>query len=185
MGILIKIFQALEKDISNFINLLLSQQAQKIFLPLKIVLLVISFYFIGFIIFVLVKTRYLERLVIRDIINFFTLPTLKEAKELRKKWKSISQKLETGKEADYKLAVIEAHKMMEEKLTEMGYEGESLKERLEKVSEEIMPNLKEVKKVAQIRDNIVYDPDYKLTLDEAKKIIEVFYEGLRYLYIVS
>jgi len=68
--------------------------------------------------------------------------------------------------------------MLDDILKRMGYSGETLGERLNKLTIASLPNLEEAKEAHKIRNNIVHDPDYRLSLDEAKKTIETYERAL-------
>ncbi len=68
--------------------------------------------------------------------------------------------------------------MLDDILKRMGYGGESLGERLEKITVASLPNLDEVKVAHKTRNNIVHDPDYRLSLDEARKTLEIYEKTL-------
>lgn len=106
------------------------------------------------------------------------------AKGSSKEWKRISARLESGKEPDYKLAVIEADDLLEENLREMGYKGAQMKDLLDQVPEAIVPNVGDVVQAHELRNNIVHDPDYKLEKDEAERVISVFEKALQELGVI-
>ena len=90
------------------------------------------------------------------------------------KWQKIQQRLETANEAEYKLAVIEADGMLNDILLRMGFRGETLGDRLKILTSAIIPNLNDVAQAHQTRNNVVHDPDYRLTLQEAQKTLEIY-----------
>jgi uncharacterized protein YutE (UPF0331/DUF86 family) len=149
-------------------------------LMIKIIFLAFGFIFLGFIILAIVKTTYFKRLIIWDLMEVLTSRAFGVGK-FSKKWKKVQKHLESGFESEAKLAIIEADSMLDDVLKEMGYPGESLGERLEKLSTDFLPNLEEVKKIHSIRNNIVHDPYYKLDPSEAKKNLEVYEKALIYL----
>ncbi len=103
------------------------------------------------------------------------------AKKFEKEWKRISARLDSGEGAGYKLAVIEADDLLEERLRSMGYKGGKMQDLLEQVPETIVPNVEEVSRVHELRNNIVHDPDYRLELEEANKAVAVFERALQEL----
>ena len=66
----------------------------------------------------------------------------------------------------------------------MGYEGESLGERLDQLSIDILPNLQAVWEAHRTRNNIVHDPDYRLTFNKAHQVMDAFEQAFRYLEIL-
>jgi hypothetical protein len=143
----------------------------------KIIFIIFILFFFGFIIFALVRTFWLRRLILWDLQEFFTFRPY-GVKKIEKQWLKIKVRLDTGLEGEYKLAVIEADLMLDDILKKMGYTGETLGERLGKLTAVSLPNLEVVKEVHQSRNNIVHDPDYRLPLDEARRIIEVYEKAL-------
>jgi len=89
-------------------------------------------------------------------------------------WKEIVKRLDAGLESEYKLALIEADGLLDEVLERMGYRGKDLEERLDKIAVSQIPNVEEIKKVHKVRGDIVRDPDYRLSLEEAKRLMEVY-----------
>lgn len=161
-------------DISQFLN---SPVVHTVISIVRIIFITVSVLMLGFIIFASFKTTYLKRLIIWDWQEFLTYRPY-GVKKLYKQWQKVKSKLSSGLESDYKAAVMEADSILEDVLKKMGFAGETLSERLEKLSEATITNLPEVTEVHKIRNNIVHDPDYKLTLDEAKHAMEVYEKSL-------
>lgn len=137
------------------------------------IFILISLFLLGFIIYALIKTSWLKRVVLWDLKEILTSkPYI--AKKYASKWKKIKQKAATGLESERKLAVLEADEILAESLKIMGYEGQSLDERLEKITKDILPNLDEVREVHKIRNNIIHDPDYRLDPEDAEQVLEIY-----------
>jgi len=161
----------------DILNYLTAPAQTTWFLILKIVFIIISLILFGFIIFILIKSNWLKRWLLWDLQEFFSQRPY-GAVRIVKQWTKIASRLETGLESEYKLAVIEADSMLDDILKRMGYSGETLGERLNKLTIASLPNLEEAKEAHKIRNNIVHDPDYRLSLDEAKKTIETYERAL-------
>ena len=144
---------------------------------LKIAFIVFSAFMILAIVVMISWTSWLRVRFLQDIVEFFTYRPL-GIKKLARQWAKVQARLETGLESEYKLAVIEADSMFDDVVQRMGYRGESLGERLDKVSKDIMPSVEEVKLAHQTRNNIVHDPDYKLELEEAKNALAAYEKAL-------
>ena len=171
-------------DLNKIISFLVSAQIQQNLLPVKIVFFAISAFFLGMIMFILLRTHYLQWLFIQDMVEFFTVKTY-GTKRITKQWQSVLKRLDTGLESEYKLAVIEADRMLDGSLKKMGYAGSNLEERLTKLTSITLSNIEEVQRAHQARNNILHDPDYKLELTEAKKIMNIYEEAFRSLQILS
>jgi hypothetical protein len=161
-------------NISQYLD---SPTIQGIIFVLRIIFIAISALLLGFIIFALFETSWLKRLIIWDFHEFITYRPY-GVKKLYKQWQKIKAKLSSGLESDYKMAITEADSILEDVLKKMGFAGETLTERLEKVTEATINNLPDVIEVHKIRNSIVHDPDYKLALDEARFALETYEKAL-------
>ena len=126
-----------------------------------------------FSVFVLVRTMWVRFAFLFDFTEFFTFRPFGLRRMVRK-WQKIQSRLETANEAEYKLALIEADGILNDILLRMGFLGETLGDRLKKLTTAIIPNLDDVWKAHQTRNNVVHDPDYRLTLQEAQKTLEIY-----------
>jgi hypothetical protein len=144
---------------------------------LKIIIFLLTFIFLSLSIYLLLKTDWLARIFLIDFIEFLKFRPY-ERPRASKKWKKIIKRLETGTESEIKLAIIEADDLFNEILKRMGYEGETLGEKLKRVKKTILPNLDEVFQVHKIKSDIVYDPSFRLTLEQAKKILGIYERAL-------
>lgn len=162
---------------NSTISLITSPPFGNLITVLKIISIGLSLVFIAFIIFFLSKTNWLKFRLTQDLIEIATFKPLGTKKAL-KQWMKIKERLETALESEFKLAVIEADAMLEDVLKKMGYKGETLGERLKQVNVDILPNIEEIRGAHQTRNNLVHDPDYRLSLDEAKKVISSYETAL-------
>lgn len=161
----------------KIIQFILDPQFTGWLLLLKIIFLVFSLFFIGFIIFALIKTSWLKYLIIRDLQEFLTYRPF-SLRRIEKEWQKIKGRLEIEHESEWKLAIIEADEIMDDILNQMGFGGTSLGERLTSLTAVSLPNIEEVKEAHQIRNNIIHDPSYRLTLVETKRIIAIYEKAL-------
>ena len=150
----------------------------KIIFFFKTISLVISLFFVVAIIFFILRTTWLRRLIIWDLQEILTFRP-HGLKKIAKQWARITNRLETGLEGEYKLAVIEADSMLDDILKRMGYGGETLGDRLKLLTSATLPNIDQVWEVHKIRNNIVHDPDYRLPLDQAKKVLAIYEQAFR------
>ncbi|MCD6402279.1 hypothetical protein J7L36_00270 [bacterium] len=149
----------------------------------KIIFILFGLFFFGGTIYFLVTTTYLKRLFLQDWIEVLTYKPY-WIRAARRKWQRVKKRLASPLESEHKLAVIEAGSMLDNALAKMGYYGETLEERLEKVSKETLPNLEEIKEVNKIYYSVLHDPDYKLILNDAKRVLSVYEEALKNLEVI-
>jgi len=145
---------------------------------LKIAFILIGVAFFVGIIILLIKNTWLKNAYTEDLVEFYTYRPY-GVKKTFKKWEKIAKKLGGGKEGDYRMAIIEADTLLEETLRNMEYKGEKINDLLEQVDSKVLPHLDKIKSAHEFRNNIVHDPSYELTLDEAKIIIGVYEQTFR------
>ena len=96
-----------------------------------------------------------------------------------KQWVKISKRLEPGKAEDYKMSLIEADSLLDDVLKRMGFKGENMKERLEQIDAKTLPDIESIKKANKLRNSIVYDSDYDLSLEKTKEILLIYEKSFR------
>jgi len=170
-----KIFENLPE---NLITFLLSPSPNEWLSTVRIIFIVLSALLVGVIIFTLFRCSWLKFIFLQDAAEILTYKPF-GVRKIEKDWRKITSRLDTGMESEYKLAIIEADDMMSETLKRMGYGGESLGERLEKLTKATLSNIEEIKEAHQVRNNIVHDPNYRLSLEETRKALAIFEKAFR------
>ncbi len=165
------------KEIDNIIQFLFNPVLPEWLVVIKIIFLSISLFAICFIIFVLFTTSWLKRLIIWDLKEYLTYKHY-GLMGVAKKWAKIKERLTIGTESEAKLAIIEADDLLNNILKEMGFVGTTLEEKLEKITTDVLSNLKELKEAHNLRSNIIHDPTYRLELEEAKRALRVYEDAL-------
>lgn len=167
-------------DISQIIATITNPRMTLVFAPWSLILGAIGIGMLAFVIWVIWKFSWKQFVLLFDATEFFTYRAYGTG-GLTAKWKNVIKRLETASEEEYKLAVLEADGMLDASLKRMSFAGDTLTDRLQKVSTGIIANLSEVRQANAIRNNIVHDPNYRLTLSEVRRIIGVYqtaFEGL-------
>lgn len=147
---------------------------------LKVIFAIASFGFIFGIVYFLLKTKWLKRLFLQDLVEFLSFKSY-EMRKFPKAWEKIIRRLRKEGEAELKLAVIEADDLLNDVLERMGSPGETLGEKLKRLDKTTLPNLDEILEVHKIRSNIVHDPTYRLSLEQARKVLRVYKKALLHL----
>jgi len=151
---------------------------------LKIFLIVFSAFMFGFIVWALHHTTWLKRFLLEDMAEITTYRPYGTQKS-NKEWEKILARLDSEMESEYKLAIIEADGILDNVLKRMGYSGETLGDKLNSLSVATLPNLDQVLSGHKIRNNIVHDPDYRLSLDQTRQIISYYERAFRDLQIID
>ena len=126
------------------------------------------------------KSSYFKFRYSQDWTEILTFSAAMEKKSGRQ-WQNIKKKLESSSESEWKLAVTEAENLLDEILKRSGIVGESFGEKINNIKPDQLKNVADVKKVHEIRNSIMHNPDYVLSLDEAKRVLEVYERALRNL----
>lgn len=164
--------------INNIISFIFNPTFTGWLLFLKILFIILSLILSGFIILALIKSSWLKRMFILDIVEFFSFRPY-GMRKVEKDWAKITARLETGLESEWKLAIIEVDSISNDILMRMGFAGETLGERLDRLTTVTLPNLQQIRQAHKIRNNIVHDPDYRVSLDEAKRVVAIYEQALK------
>lgn len=77
--------------------------------------------------------------------------------------------------SDWKLAIIEADSMLDQLLTQLGFQGETLGDKLKAANQENFPNLTTAWEVHTVRNRIAHEGlSFELSHHEAKRIIALY-----------
>ncbi len=159
--------------IRDFIYFISSPQIQDMLLPVKLVFIFFTFFFFAAVIYFMLNSSWLRYKFLEDVTEFFSWQAY-GMKEISRRWNKIYKKLDSGLEGEYKLAIIEADDFLNETLEERGYEGKDFEEVVKKAGRILQANLDEILEAHKIRNSIVYDPDYKLDVESAKKYLLIY-----------
>ena len=164
--------------IKDFIYFISSSQIQDMLFPVKLVFVFCAMFFLAAVIYLMLNSSWLQYKFLEDVTEFFSWQAFGQ-REMTKQWDRIKKRTESGAESDYKLAVIEADDFLAEVLDNRGYDGEDFENSIKKAGRLIEPILNDVLKAHETRNLIVYNPDYKLPADLAKKILDTYESAVR------
>jgi hypothetical protein len=159
--------------IKDFIYFISSPQIQDALFPVKIVCIAFAIFFFVFVIYFMINSSWLHYKFLEDVSEFFSWQAY-GAREMSKQWDKIKKRTESGTESDYKLAIIDADDFLGQVLDNRGYEGKDFQETIEKAGKLISQVKNDILNAHEVRNSIVYDPDYKLSAEQAKKILGVY-----------
>jgi len=171
-------------NLDTIISYLLSPEVQQKLLWVRLGFFAVSVLLVLAIVILILKTHYLQWLFVQDFWEFFTFRPF-GAKRITRIWNKIQRRLDAGLESEYKMAVIEADDMLDVSLKRMGYMGSNLEERLGKLTSATLENIEEVYTAHKVRNNIVHNPDYRLSLDEARATLDIYEKAFNSLQILT
>lgn len=100
-------------------------------------------------------------------------------------WNEIMAEIESGESVKMKKAVNDADKILDEALKTNGFFGKDTNERLNKIEEDRLPNLKEVWQAHKLSDRIKKEPALILTQHEARNIIGIYQKAFEELGLIK
>jgi len=107
--------------------------------------------------------------------HHFAEPVRKDGGEKRERWEVVEEHVRSDRPADWRLAIIEADTILEEMLKRMGYEGESLGERLKVVEPSDFTSIQSAWEAHKVRNQIAHEGSgFELSHREAKRIIGLY-----------
>ncbi len=143
----------------------------------QFVSLIVSALLFGGIVYAIVKTHLVESKVERfiDVLGVSDVAKRRTVKA----WQQIQKRLQAGDEANLKLAIIEADKILDEIIKLSGYRGETMSDRLKQLTAAQLSNLDVIWQVHKIRNRIVHEPEYHINSAEARGAIAVYARAFR------
>ncbi len=163
----------MEQQIFGFLSKINFPEIQETFFWLKILFFFVIALFIFPIAVSFAKTPYLRLSMVGDAVEILTYRAFGIPK-IRQRWQRVMRRLDTGSEAEYKLAIIEADTLLNEMFGKMKIPGATMDERLQKITPFMIPNIEELRNIRLIRNSVIYDPDYRLSLGEARRVLLVY-----------
>ncbi|MFZ2188292.1 MAG: hypothetical protein WAV73_01890 [Candidatus Moraniibacteriota bacterium] len=103
--------------------------------------------------------------------------------KLRVKWAKVKRRFNSKNESEYKVAIIEADKIVEDLIAKMNYKGENMTERLDNITPGQIENIEELRRAHEIRNRIIHDDSFVLTREEALKTFDCYEEFLRFFLV--
>ncbi len=103
--------------------------------------------------------------------------------EIAKRWSEIEKLMNGQSEIEFKMAVLEADKILDGGLKSLGIAGTTTGERLKVVGSN-NPKLRDLWFGHKIRNRLVHEPSYHLSRSEAVAAIKSFKQGLKDLRLL-
>src|SRR3990167_9669190 len=97
---------------------------------LKLISGILSVIFFALAVFFIVKFQKLVGLKLEMLKSLIRTPEAAKGGAVQSKWEEIKRHMESTREAEWKFAVVEADKMVDDLLKRAGYLGDSMGERL-------------------------------------------------------
>lgn len=109
--------------------------------------------------------------------------TLKDA-TIKDRWGKVMSIAAAGTPEALKLAIIDVDKLVDDILRQLGFEGEHMADRLEKISPSDVLSLNKLWDAHRVRNDLVHTPGYEISLIDGKRTIahyEAFLKEIKVL----
>ncbi len=100
------------------------------------------------------------------------------------RWDEIEKHINSTREAEWKFAVVEADKLVDETLKEAEFPGDTLGDRLMNIQPGQLTTLEGLWEAHKIRNRLVHDTNYFLRYTEAKRAVTLYKKTLEELEAV-
>jgi len=98
--------------------------------------------------------------------------------DFKENWEGVLSHMNSASESDWKLAVMEADKIVDRILLLKGYKGESMAERMTSIDKEELESIELLWEAHKVRNRIAHKPGFRLDYNQAKKIVSYYEEVL-------
>lgn len=159
--------------IKNFIYYISSPDLQDYLFPVKLIFVMFAMFFLAGVIYFMINSSWLQYKFLEDVTEFFSWQSY-GLRAISKRWEKIRKRVEGGVESDLKLAIIEADDFLSEVLDDAGFGEDNFEDSIKKSGKMVAENLGEILSAHEIRNSIVYNPDFKISLEQTKKILDVY-----------
>lgn len=166
--------------IRDFIYFISSPEVQEALFPIKLVFIFFTIAFLIAVIYFLANSSYIKYQFLEDVVEFFSWQPY-GLREIANRWRKIEKRVEEGIESELKLAVIEADDFLIQMIEDRGIEGENFEELIKNAGRTMIPNSEEIMQAHEVRNSIVYNPDYKIDLGKIKKIMAIYESAIKNL----
>ena len=169
-------------DFSHFLQLVVAWYVTNIY-TLEVFSVVISLILVYGIVYCVIRSNFLI-LQSEKWSDFLNIKNVSRRRSLRA-WKHILKKIHSKDELQWKLAIMEADKILDEILKMAGYKGETMDDRLKLLTKAQLTNLDDIKNTHRVRQQISQNPDFKITQEEVSGIIKVYHQAFTELYLIE
>ncbi len=170
-------------DMNSLFQWMVSPQFQGKLIIIKILFILVSLIFLYLIVYYARRSSYLQHLIFENRKDWANWKDYGKGVYL-KKWQATKKRLEKESITEYKLALVESVKMLNEVLEKLGYVEEALTDKLSHLDENTFSYLKEINKILTVYQDIAQDPNYNLTKEEAQEYLRVFEETFKELEVL-
>lgn len=164
----------------DFINFFEIWQNVAYFLEHSFLVAAVKFFFFVYVMVLLVDLVIL--LILRGISSdikktlFGAERPLLSRSTIINRWEKILSRLESGNPSQYKVAVLEADAFADEVLSDIGYKGITMAEKIENIHDGQLETKNDLAEAHQIRNRIIHEADFAVSLEDAQKCMDSYHK---------
>ena len=147
----------------------------------------ISFLFsallLSLIFYCIFKTGYLNRKV-ENFMDWAGMGNVGRRRHLRA-WHKIVKRLRLTDPAEWKLAVLEADKILDEAVKDSGYRGDTVDARLKQVDASVLPSVAKVLAAHEVSNKIYSDLEFQINRETIIETLKVYKQAFRELSLLD
>lgn len=102
---------------------------------------------------------------------------------IKKRWEAILEKMESSPPQSFPLAIVEADTLADTVLKELGFEGEHIADRLDKLNTGLA-TLDKIWRAHRLRNEIVHTPGFTISEGDARKAISYYEAFLKEIGVI-
>lgn len=155
-----------------------------LFGTVKTVLMILSIIFAAILVIIIIKMGSLIKEEVTEL-KAELAPPKETVTAHDNRWQEIKNHVNSFKESEWKFAVIEADKLVDDVLKSAGFAGESMGEQLMLIKPDQLLNLQYLWDAHKLRNLLVHDASYQITHRQAIWAVEAFENVLRELEALS
>lgn len=116
----------------------------------------------------------------------FTIDTrASDVAEGNPRWQHVETLIESPSETDWRAAILEADIMLDELVTKMGYQGESLGEKMKGIEKSDFTSINAAWEAHKVRNHLAHEGStFILTQREAERVVELYREVFREFEVI-
>ena len=156
----------------------------ELFFRVKLTSAIISFIFGSLTVYFIIEFQKLVGIKTQLAKLALRVPESASGGASQSKWEEIMRHMNSDREAEWKFAIIEADKLIDDILKKSGYPGDTLGERLTNIDKSQLLSLDGIWESHKIRNKLAHDVNYFLRYAEARRAIQFYEDALRELEVV-
>lgn len=104
--------------------------------------------------------------------------------KITEEWQKITQDFQRGDDANLKLAIIEADKLLDDILKKANFQGADMGERLENINSAQISCIDDIWRAHRVRNKIAHEQNFTIKHDEAEILIKIYEKALGELQVL-